>query len=216
MTGDRADRAGDLDARIREELRAWRSAGLGRELPGDAELTRAPAGDFESNDYLGLSRDARVVDAARAALEEFGAGGRSARLLGGGSPLAARSEKAAAEWLGSETALLFPSGYQANLGVVGALAGRGDALFSDELNHASLIDACRLSRAHVRVFRHRDLDELARQLELANGARRRLVVSETIFGMDGDRAPLAGLHELCERHDGWLVLDEAHAAGLLG
>ena len=206
----------ELAQLLRDELRSWEAAGLRRELPQDDAEPLPPRGDFRCNDYLGLSRDERVIAAARDALESYGAGARAARLLGGGLPPAAAAERAAAEWLGEEQALLFPSGYQANLGVIGALAGRGDALFSDESNHASLIDGCRLSRAQVHVFRHRDVEELARQLALARGARRRLVVSETIFSMDGDLAPLSSLHELCERFDAWLVLDEAHAIGLLG
>jgi len=207
--------ADDLDSLLRDELRARAAEGLLRELPGESATTPR-RGDFRSNDYLGLAGDARVVAAAQAAAAEFGAGGRAARLLGGGSPLAARAERDVAHWLGAERALLFPSGFQANLGLLGALAGRGDALFSDQLNHASLVDGARLARAQVQRYRHRDLDELARRLALARGARRRIVVSETIFSMDGDRAPLEELHELCERFDAWLVLDEAHAIGLLG
>ena len=172
--------------------------------------------DFVSNDYLGLSRDPRVVDAARAALEEHGAGGRAARLLGGGSRTHTALESLAADWLGAEATLYFPSGYQANLGLVGALVGRGDALFSDALNHASLIDAARLSRARIHVHRHRDLDELDAQLAAASNARRRLVLTEGVFSMDGDRPPLAELAALCARRDAYLVVDEAHAAGLLG
>jgi 8-amino-7-oxononanoate synthase len=210
---------GELDAALRSELRAWQEAGLARRLPeldGEEPASGDRRGDFRSNDCLGLSRDERVLVAARAALEEFGAGGRAARLLGGGSPLGARAEQAAAEWLGEEAALLFPSGWQANVGVVGALAGRGDALFSDERNHASLVDGCRLSRARLRIYRHLDMGELREQLALAKGARRRFVVTESVFGMDGDLAPLPELQEVCEGHDAWLVLDEAHAVGLLG
>lgn len=201
-----------FEASLAEELERREAAGLRRRLDarGDGRV------DFASNDYLGLARDVRVIEAARAALSEHGAGGRASRLLGGGSPAHEAAERAAAEWLGAEAALLFPSGYQANLGLVGALARRGDALFSDARNHASLIDAARLSRARVHVHAHLDLDELARALARARGARRRLVLTEGVFSMDGDRAPLAALAELCARHDAWLVVDEAHAVGLLG
>lgn len=208
-----------LDELLNVELDAWRARGLERTLDDETAATSAPARDFASNDYLGLARDERVVEAARRALVEGGAGARAARLLGGGSRWHVEAERAAAGWIGGAApheALLFPTGFQANLGVVGALAGRGDALCSDELVHASLVDAARLSRAHVRVFRHGDLDELAHALVQSRGARRRLVVVEGVFGMDGDMAPLAGLHELCTRHDAWLVVDEAHSAGVVG
>lgn len=202
-----------LDRELAAELERRGKHGLRR----DARLAGVTSGvDLGSNDVLGLARDARVIAGARAALEEFGAGGRASRLLGGGSPLHERAEAAAAEWLGAEAALLFPSGYQANLGLVGALVTRGDALFSDRSNHASLIDAARLSRAQVFVHAHLDLAELERQLARARGARRRLVVTEGLFSMEGDLAPLFELDELCRRHDAWLVVDEAHSAGLLG
>src|SRR5262245_51747126 len=201
-----------LDRELAAELEQRAALGLRR----DARLARPSGVDLGSNDVLGLARHPRVIAGARAALEEFGAGGRAARLLGGGSPLHERVEEAVAAWTGAEAALLFPSGYQANLGLVGALAGRGDALFSDERNPASLIDAARLSRAHVFVHAHLDLAELERQLGRARPARRRLVLTEGVFSMDGDAAPLAELDELCRRHDAWLVVDEAHSAGLLG
>jgi 8-amino-7-oxononanoate synthase len=213
-----------LDRALEAELAAWRARGLERTL--DDAPPADPRRDFVSNDYLGLARDERIVAAARAALEEAGAGARAARLLGGGSPWHARAEAAAAAWLmeagapagrsNELAALLFPSGYQANLGVVALLAGRGDVVVTDEFVHASLIDAARLSRAHVKIFRHGDVDELDALLARSRGARRRVVVTESLFSMDGDLAPLDPIHELCERHDAALVVDEAHAAGLLG
>ncbi len=216
-----------LDFELEAELATWERAGLRRTLPraaGGAATERAAAPiDFVSNDYLGLTRDRRVIDAAHAALERSGAGSGAARLLGGGLAGAAasgddasRAEALLAEWLSEESALLFPSGWHANLGVVTTLAGRGDALFSDALNHASLVDACRLARAHVDRYAHGDIDELSTQLARARGARRRVVVTESIFSMDGDLAPLAALHEACERHDAWLIVDEAHSHALLG
>ena len=208
----------ELDEQLAAELAAWRARRLERTLD-DGGAPHDPARDFVSNDYLGLSRDERVVEAARRALLEGGAGARAARLLGGGSRWHVAAERAAADWIGggaSLAALLFPTGYQANLGVVGALAGRGDAICCDELVHASLVDAARLSRAHVHVFKHGDLDELAHLLARARGAARRLVATEGVFSMDGDLAPLAAMHELCERFDAWLVVDEAHGAGVVG
>src|SRR6185369_12530639 len=208
----------ELDLQLAAELAAWRARGLERTLD-DGGAPHDPARDFVSNDYLGLARDGQVIEAARRALLEGGAGARAARLLGGGSQWHVAAERAAADWIGGGAplaALLFPTGYQANLGVVGALAGRGDALCCDELVHASLVDAARLSRAHVHVFRHGDQDELAHALARTRGARRRLILTEGVFGMDGDLAPLAAMHELCERYDAWLVVDEAHGAGVVG
>ena len=202
-----------LEESLAREMASWESSGLRRRLAAEGGQTGV---DFSSNDYLGLARQPEVVAAAEAALRDHGAGGRASRLLGGGSPLHARSEEAAADWLGAESALLFPSGYQANVGLVGALVGRGDTVHSDRLCHASLIDAARLSRARVFVHRHLDLEELEAQLVRAAGARRRLVLTEGVFSMDGDAAPLAELAALCARCDAWLVVDEAHSAGLLG
>src|SRR5204862_1361596 len=121
-------------------------------------------------------------------------------------------ERALARWEATEAALVFPSGFAANLALAGGLAGRGDAVFSDELNHASLIDGCRLSRARVHVYRHRDAGHLAGLLRREGPrARRRLIVSDTVFSMDGDLAPLSDLYDLALRHDALLLLDEAHA-----
>ncbi len=203
-----------LEAELAAGLASLEARGLLRAL---APPDQAPdLADFLSNDFLGLARHPEVAAAAAAAALEHGAGSRASRLLGGGSPLHAQAEARAARWLACESTLLFPSGYQANLGVLCALAGRGDAILSDALNHASLVDAARLARAQVCVYRHLDLEQLDALLRARRGARRRLVVTESVFSMDGDLAPLAALHELCERHDAWLIVDEAHAAGLLG
>ena len=209
------DRPADLDAELAVELARWRAAGLERVLP---DLSESPGDgvDFTSNDVLGLARDPDVLAGARAALEEFGAGGRASRLLGGGSPLDAELERSVATWLDAEAALLFPSGYHANLGVLGALAGPGDVIVSDELNHASLIDAARLARARVLVFRHADAEDAERRLAQARGARRVVLVTESVFSMDGDVAPLADLARACDRHGARLVVDEAHSIGVLG
>src|SRR6185436_16939336 len=157
-----------------------------------------------------------VIEAARAALTDFGAGGRAARLLGGGCPLHERAESRAAEWLGADAGLLFPSGYQANVGLLTALAGAGDAIISDEACHASLIDACRLSRARTLVHGHLDLEHAGQQLASSSGARRRLLITEGVFSMDGDGPDLLALAELAEEHDAWLVVDEAHSAAIVG
>lgn len=205
-----------LDAQLRAQMARWESSGLRRELDAQPPTPFAREREFASNDYLSFARDPRVVDAAREALAQHGAGGRAARLLGGGSELDRRAERACAEWLGEEEALLFPSGWQANAGVIGALCGRGDAVVSDALNHASIIDGAKGSRARVLVFAHNDLDALDRRLGDARGARRRIVVVESVFSMDGDVAPLGAIHEICVKHDALLVVDEAHATGLIG
>ena len=202
-----------LDSEL--EAEAARRAALG--LTRSTQLTGVPPGiDFGSNDYLGLSRHPQVVEAAVAATRAYGAGGRAARLLSGGCPLHESAEHALAAWLGSEAALLFPSGYQANVGLITALVGRGDAVISDRANHASLIDGARLSRARILVHAHADLLDLERALRAASGARRRLVLTEGIFSMGGDAPPLAEIDALCRRYDAWLVVDEAHSVGVLG
>ena len=171
--------------------------------------------NFCSNDYLGLAADPRVKQAAVEATVREGAGSGAARLIAGDLPIHGRLERSLAGLKGTESALLFSSGYHANAGVVGALVGRDDAVFSDELNHASIIDGCQLSRAKVLRYRHGDVGELG-DLLARTPARRRLVVTDAVFGMDGDAAPLAGIVDLCERHGAMLYLDEAHSTGVLG
>ena len=169
-----------------------------------------------SNDYLGLAAHPAVTRAAADAALEYGAGAGSARLIAGTSPPHEALERDLARLKGTAAALALSSGYHANTGVLPILAGAGDAIFSDELNHASLIDGCRLSRAAVRVYRHADPAHLDRLLREAGGFQRRLIVTETVFGMDGDLAPLAELTALARRHDAWTVVDEAHATGVFG
>jgi 8-amino-7-oxononanoate synthase len=168
-----------------------------------------------SNDYLGLAGDARLRAAAAAAAEREGAGAGAARLVAGDLPVHGALERRLAAWKGAEAALLFNSGYHANAGVPGALVGRGDAVFSDVLNHASIVDGCLLSRAELVRYRHLDVAELA-DLLAATKARRKLVVTDAVFGMDGDAAPLRELADLCDRHGAMLYVDEAHSAGVLG
>ncbi|HZV06981.1 MAG TPA: 8-amino-7-oxononanoate synthase [Gemmataceae bacterium] len=173
--------------------------------------------NFSSNDYLALAGDARLARAAAAAVRRYGSGAGASALVSGYSPPLRSLERALADWEGTEAALVFSSGYAANLALVSTLAGQPDAVFSDALNHASLIDGCRLSRAAVHVYRHCDLDHLANLLRKeGRSARRRLIVSDTVFSMDGDFAPLAELVELAERFDCLLLIDEAHATGVLG
>lgn len=168
-----------------------------------------------SNNYLGLASDPRLRDAARGALAEAGIGAGASPLISGHMDAHERLERVIAGWQRCEAALLFGSGYHANIGVLAALLRAGDEVFSDELNHASLIDGCRLSRAEVRVYRHLDAHHLERQLA-SSRARRRLIVTDSVFSMDGDLAPLADIVALAERHDAWIMIDEAHAAGVFG
>ncbi len=203
-----------LDGALQEEIDALQARGLERRVA--PSVASGTAFDFTSNDYLELSRHPAVLSAAAQALQEFGAGARSSRLLGGGCVWEQRAEESLADWLGAEAALLFPTGYQANLGLITTLARAGDALLCDSLIHASMIDACRLSKAKKHVYDHNDLSQLEGHLVAAAGARRRLVLVESIYSMDGDSAPLSELNELCIKHDAWLVVDEAHAIGVCG
>jgi glycine C-acetyltransferase len=207
---------------VRERLADLRSAGLHRRL----RLVEGPQGPSVtldgnevlllcSNNYLGLADHPRVRQAAADAAERFGAGAGASRLISGNMSLHDRLEQRLAAFTRSEAALLFGSGYLANLGAVAALAGRGQVVFSDELNHASLIDGCRISRAERFVYRHGDVEHLAWGLRKAGG-RAALVVTDSIFSMDGDVAPIGDLVELARRHDCRLLVDEAHAIGSLG
>jgi glycine C-acetyltransferase/8-amino-7-oxononanoate synthase len=168
-----------------------------------------------SNDYLGLAGDPRVREAAAEAALRWGAGAGASRLISGNMEPHGELEARLAAFKGYDAALLFGSGYLANTGTVAALAGRGEVVFSDELNHASIIDGCRLSRAETFVYRHADLEHLAWGLQEA-GARASLIVTDGVFSMDGDLAPLAELAILAGRHGARLMVDEAHATGAVG
>jgi 8-amino-7-oxononanoate synthase len=170
---------------------------------------------FCSNDYLGLANHPRVVEAAVDAALRHGVGQGASHLLGGHSVVHERLESALAQFLEMPRALLFSSGYQANIGAVTALAGPEDAVFSDALNHASLIDGVRLTRAQVVRYPHADVDSLSRALAASRGTTK-LIVTDGVFSMDGDIAPLPGLLELCERHDALLLVDDAHGFGVIG
>jgi 8-amino-7-oxononanoate synthase len=164
---------------------------------------------FASNDYLGLANHPAVVAAAHDALDRWGAGAGASRLIVGSRPVHHDLESALAEWKGTEAALAFPTGYAANLGVLAALGGTGVTICSDSLNHASIVDGCRLARAETRVFHHGDLDHLAALMSDIEG--RVVVVSDSVFSMDGDVADVKGLVRLCAQRRALLVLDEAHA-----
>jgi 8-amino-7-oxononanoate synthase len=167
-----------------------------------------PSDTFASNDYLGLSQHPAVVAAAHAALDRWGAGAGAARLIVGSRPVHTELEAELATWKGTEAALLFPTGYAANLGVLATFGVEGARILSDERNHASIVDGCRLARAEVAVYRHADVDHVAKLL--ADGGPS-VVVTDTVFSMDGDQAPLPALAAVCRDHGALLVLDEAHA-----
>lgn len=171
---------------------------------------------LSSNNYLGLAAHPALKRAAIEATERFGTGTSSSRLIAGNLELLGELEARLAQFKATQAALVFGSGYLANLGTVPALAGPNDIIFSDELNHASLIDGCRLARAQVMVYRHCDVDHLKEMLARAAGARRRLIVTDSVFSMDGDLAPLANIVELARRYQAAVMIDEAHAVGVMG
>ncbi|HEY5994308.1 MAG TPA: 8-amino-7-oxononanoate synthase [Gallionellaceae bacterium] len=170
---------------------------------------------FCSNDYLGLAHHPQLIAALRGGAAQWGVGAGAAHLVNGHFAPHHQLEEALAAFTGKPAALLFSTGYMANLGVVQALVGKGDTVFADKLNHASLNDAMLLSRAEVRRYRHNDVAQLAQMLEgVASG--RKLVITDAVFSMDGDMAPLPKLLALCEQHDAWLLVDDAHGFGVLG
>jgi 8-amino-7-oxononanoate synthase len=176
-----------------------------------------PTIDFSSNDYLGLASDPRLAVATATALETHGVGAAAARLISGNHPSHAALERELAQYKGTEAALLFSCGYMANIGTIPALVGKRDVVYTDALNHASLIDAVRLSRAEVRVFPHRDLVALRSMLQHDVGAfRRRLIVVDGVFSMDGDLFPLQELVPLAREFDAWTYVDDAHGTAIMG
>ena len=207
---------------VADRLEELRSAGLHRRL----RLIEGPQGPrvildgaevllLCSNNYLGLADHPRVRQAAADTAERFGAGAGASRLISGNMSLHGRLERKLATFTGYDAALLFGSGYLANLGTIATLVRRGEVVFSDELNHASIIDGCRISRAERFVYRHRDLEHLSWGLRKAGGGAA-LIVTDAVFSMDGDLAPVADLLALARRHGCRLLVDEAHATGALG
>jgi 8-amino-7-oxononanoate synthase len=171
--------------------------------------------DLASNDYLGLARDARITAAAAGAAEKWGAGATGSRLVTGSTDLHTALETDLAAFVGAAAGLVFSSGYLANLGAITALSGPGTTIVSDVFNHASVIDACRLSRAQVVVTAHRDVADVERALS-SRGTDRAVVVTDAVFSVDGDLAPLADLHAVTRDHGALLIVDEAHSLGVVG
>lgn len=207
---------------IAEELEHWTARGLRRQpavrdsaQQVTIQLAEQSLLNFASNDYLGLANDPRLCQAAITAIESAGFGAGASPLVAGRGRWHQRLETELAAFEKVQAALLFPTGFAANVGSVTALAGPGDAIFSDAKNHASIIDGCRLSGAAVHVFPHGDVDTL-RELLRCDRSRRRLMVTDGLFSMDGDLAPLPALCQLAEEQQAMLLVDEAHATGVLG
>ncbi|MEU0119611.1 8-amino-7-oxononanoate synthase [Streptomyces bobili] len=198
---------------IDEQARLRRSAGLVRTLrprPADSPLL-----DLASNDYLGLARHPEVIEGAARAARTWGGGATGSRLVTGTTELHAELERELADFCGFEAALVFSSGYAANLAAVTALAPHGSLIVSDAGNHASLIDGCRLARATTQVVAHADPDAVRKALDAWDGGPA-VALSDTVFSVDGDAAPLAALAEACREHGAGLVVDDAHGLGVLG
>lgn len=185
-----------------------------------AQALEAPLLHFGSNDYLGLSQHPKVLAAATEALQKWGSGVGSSRLLAGAISLSDTLENELAQWLGAEAALVFPSGYQANLALLQSLCQKQDWVLMDKLNHASLVDGLRLSDAQWKRYKHLDLNDLEKKLQQVTVSRKAgaqvWVVSDSLFSMDGDWPDLQALLALCHKYEAWLILDEAHALGVLG
>jgi len=213
-----------LDAFLSEELDALRQKHLfrnlrvleGQQLP-EACFDGHSVINLSSNNYLGLNTHRRLVDAAKQATEIFGVGSGAVRTIAGTMQIHMELEEAIARFKHVEASVVFQSGFTANAGTVSSILGKGDLIISDELNHASIIDGCRLSRAEIRVFPHKDLNRLEEILkETAHFVGKKLLITDGVFSMDGDIAPLPALVELGERYGAILMVDDAHSSGVLG
>ena len=209
---------------INSELRFQNEAGLLRSLfplvgsqRGVIKTNGKTLVDFSSNDYLGLADHPALIEGAKKAMEKWGAGARASRLMSGDLEIHHRLESAIAALKGKEAGLLFGSGYLANTGIIPALCGRNDVIYSDRLNHASIVDGVLLSRARFYRFRHNDLNHLEDLLKSHRSRyRRAMIVVESVYSMDGDQAPVSELLELRGRYGAMLMIDEAHATGVFG
>ncbi len=200
----------ELERRVRIQLSDLEDAGMKRYL----QVSRGI--NLSSNDYLGLATHPHVKERTTEAVRRDGCGSTGSRLLSGNRETFTRLERRFARWKGTESALFFGSGYLANLGVLSTFLESDDVVFSDELNHASLIDGIRLAKARKVVFRHGDIEDLARLIERDHGPGQKFLVTESIFSMDGDEAPLPEYAALCRATNTALIVDEAHAVGVTG
>ena len=214
----------NMNSTLDGELLTLQQAGLKRALrtvmqrrSGTVQIDNDRVADFASNDYLGLAADTRLARAATAVLQAEGTGAGAARLISGHHPIHEALEHEIAAFKQCESALLFPAGYMANVGTIPALAQEGDVIYTDALNHASIVDGCRLSRATKRIFPHCDIDALRAMLEADRGEfRRSLIVVEGVFSMDGDTFPLDELVALAHVFKAWTYVDDAHGTGVMG
>ncbi|WP_339734945.1 8-amino-7-oxononanoate synthase [uncultured Gimesia sp.] len=213
----------ELPEWIEDDLQKIRDTGLFRSrrtfkplTGGRCMLDGQTLINLSSNDYLDLAHDDRLIAAAASALSEMGVGARASALVSGRTEWHAKLEAQLAQFEGTEAAILFPSGYAANLGIVSAFANEQDTVFCDRLNHASLIDGCRLSGARLRVYRHDRLEKLKRELDKVTGDGKKIIVTDSVFSMDGSLAPLVSLCDLAEKFQAILIIDEAHATGVWG
>ncbi len=208
---------------IADEIAALKQQGLFNtirtiESPMDGRIVvdGKPVINFCANNYLGLANDARLRDAAKRAIDEYGIGPGAVRTIAGTMSLHVQLEQRLAEFKRAEAVITLQSGFTANLATIPALVGKGDVIFSDQLNHASIIDGCRLSRAQIVAYAHNDPDDLRRQIAETTEYNHRLIVSDGVFSMDGDIAPLPALVDIAEEHDILLMVDDAHGEGVLG
>ena len=213
------DPLGFVDAHVRD----LRARGLFRPF----QVLQTPQGpririagreliNMSSNDYLGLANHPELREAAKAGADAWGSGAGAVRTIAGTLDVHEALEVELAAWKGAEATLVFQSGFAGNLGTIPALVGRGDVILSDELNHASIIDGCRLSRAEIRRFAHADADSLREQLTACAPDQRKLVVTDGVFSMDGDIAPLPDICEVAESFNAMVMVDDAHGSGVLG
>lgn len=212
-----------IEAWLSERLVKTKQAGLYRTLrtmhtaPGPSvEIDGQRQLVFSANNYLGLANDPRLIHAAETALHEFGVGSSGSRLTTGNTDWHQRLEEKFAAFKQQEAALLFSSGYLANMGVLSSLPEKGDLIFSDQLNHASIIDGCRLSRAQTIIYKHVDMDDLEKKLKETKTTGHRFIVTDSVFSMDGTLAPLDKIMELAHRYQAFVIVDDAHATGVLG
>ncbi|MBD3610031.1 MAG: 8-amino-7-oxononanoate synthase [Gammaproteobacteria bacterium] len=204
-----------LEARRQQHLYRQRRVIAGPQQP-HARIDGQEVLSFCSNDYLGLANHPRVIQAFQQAANDYGVGSGAAHLVNGHSHVHHQLEEELAAFVGRPRALLFSTGYMANIGTVNALLGRGDHVFEDRLNHASLIDAGLISQASFQRYNHADLAALANRLKKAGDSGDKLIVADAVFSMDGDLAPLPQMAQLAQEHNSWLMVDDAHGFGVLG
>lgn len=204
------------EAALKKDLTLLESSNLLRKPPIVDSFRDPRVVNFSSNDYLGLSRHPHVIQRSREALKEWGAGSGASRLLSGNLRIHEDLERRLSLFKKEESCRIFSSGYLANLGAVTALLDERDLVVADRLNHASLFDAARLSRARLRIYPHKNVDRLREILERSKGFRRRLVMTDAYFSMDGDTAPLDRILEICRKFGSFLMVDEAHSTGVFG